>query len=104
MQDRDENRQLHVQSGIPFLEVFISAPLEVCEQRDVKGLYKKARAGEIKDFTGVSSAYEVPTNPELVLCTDKLSVQESVQQCIELLAHSVSSYCHNTFQLQQFFF
>ncbi|KAA0187770.1 Bifunctional 3'-phosphoadenosine 5'-phosphosulfate synthethase [Fasciolopsis buskii] len=86
--DRDENRQLHVQSGIPFLEVFISAPLEVCEQRDVKGLYKKARAGEIKDFTGVSSAYEVPTNPELVLCTDKLSVQESVQQCIELLAHS----------------
>jgi adenylylsulfate kinase len=59
--------------------------LEVCETRDVKGLYKKARAGEIKDYTGVSSPYEEPENPELRIDTDKNSVEESVELVLKLL-------------------
>ena len=62
------------------LEVFVDAPLEVCEQRDVKGLYRKARAGELKQFTGIDSPYEAPENPDIVLPTHKLSVEESLQQ------------------------
>jgi adenylylsulfate kinase len=59
-----------------FVEVFVDTPLVVCEQRDVKGLYKKARAGEIKEFTGISDPYEAPLNPEVVCETHKESVQE----------------------------
>ena len=62
-----------------YLEVFVDAPLEVCEQRDVKGLYKKARAGEVKNFTGIDSPYEPPENPDIVLQTHKLSIEESIQ-------------------------
>jgi adenylyl-sulfate kinase len=58
--DRDFAKEIHNKNGIPFYECYISAPLEVCETRDVKGLYKKARAGEIKNFTGVSDPYEAP--------------------------------------------
>ena len=61
-----------------FIEVYVNAPLEVCEQRDPKGLYVKAHSGEIKEFTGVSAPYEPPLNPELELHTDKLSVAECV--------------------------
>lgn len=61
-----------------YIEVFVDAPLEVCEQRDVKGLYKKARAGEVKNFTGISSPYEKPVNPDVVIPTDKLSVEEAM--------------------------
>ncbi|KAF8571253.1 hypothetical protein P879_00653 [Paragonimus westermani] len=86
--DRDANRALHEEAGLRFFEIFISSPLEVCEQRDVKGLYKKARAGEIKDFTGLTSAYESPAKPDLILHTDKHTVQECVQQCIEMLANA----------------
>lgn len=68
-----------------FLEIHCYCPLEVCETRDVKGLYKKARNGEIKDFTGISSPYEAPTNPELKIDTHALSLEESVQQVISLL-------------------
>ena len=68
-----------------FLEIFCKCPLEVCETRDVKGMYKKARKGEIKEFTGISSPYEEPVNPELTVETDKLSVDESVERVIELL-------------------
>lgn len=68
-----------------FLEIFCNAPIEICEQRDVKGLYKKARKGEIKEFTGISSPYEPPSNPELTLDTDKLSLEECALQVIELL-------------------
>ncbi|KAA3676640.1 uncharacterized protein DEA37_0002919 [Paragonimus westermani] len=91
-QDRDANRALHEEAGLRFFEIFISSPLEVCEQRDVKGLYKKARAGEIKDFTGLTSAYESPAKPDLILHTDKRTVQECVQQCIEMLANAVSPH------------
>jgi len=62
-----------------YLEVFVDAPLEVCEQRDVKGLYKKVRAGEVKNFTGIDSPYEPPENPDIVLQTHKLSIEESIQ-------------------------
>ncbi len=65
--DRDAARALHDDAGLPFLEVFVDTPIELCEQRDPKGLYAKARAGEIQDFTGIDDPYEAPTAPELVL-------------------------------------
>ena len=68
-----------------FIEVFVDAPLEVCEQRDPKGLYKKARAGLIKNFTGIDSAYELPENPELVLKTAERSVQQLADEVIDYL-------------------
>jgi adenylylsulfate kinase len=68
-----------------FIEVFCCCDLEVCEQRDRKGLYKKARAGEIPEFTGISAPYEEPENPEITLHTDKESVEESVQKVISFL-------------------
>ena len=68
-----------------FIEVYLNAPLEVCEQRDTKGLYAKARNGEIKEFTGISAPYEPPANPEIELRTDKLSVAECVARIIERL-------------------
>ena len=71
-----------------FVEVFVNPPLSVCEQRDVKGLYKKARAGEIKEFTGISDPYEEPLHPEVVCETHKETVQESaakiLRKCEEL--------------------
>lgn len=68
-----------------FIEIYCQCTLEVCEQRDVKGLYKMARAGEIKDFTGISSPYESPIDPELVIETDRLSLEESVSKVVALL-------------------
>ena len=67
--DRDFARTIHQQSGVDFFECHIAASLEVCEQRDVKGLYAKARAGIIKNFTGISDPYEEPVNPELKVNT-----------------------------------
>ncbi|QRV94452.1 adenylylsulfate kinase [Ceratobasidium sp. AG-Ba] len=83
--DRNLARELHKQSGLPFIEVYIDAPLSVVEERDPKGLYKKARAGEIKDFTGISAPYEAPENPEIHIRTDKLSVEESVKAVVDYL-------------------
>jgi adenylylsulfate kinase len=68
-----------------FLEIFCDCSLEVCEERDVKGLYKRARAGEIKDFTGISSPYEIPQNPELIVDTGALSLEASVAKVIKFL-------------------
>ena len=68
-----------------FIEILCNANLEVCEKRDPKGLYKKARAGEIKDFTGVSSPYEVPEHPEIIVETGTQTVEESVTQVIDYL-------------------
>lgn len=68
-----------------FIEIYCYCPLPICEQRDVKGLYKKARQGEIKDFTGISSPYEEPENPELKIDTSQLSLEQSIQQVISLL-------------------
>ncbi|MFA6475378.1 MAG: adenylyl-sulfate kinase [Patescibacteria group bacterium] len=78
--DRDLVRQL-VKPG-EFIEVFVNCPLEICEQRDVKGLYAQARAGEIKDFTGVNAPYEVPTHPEVVINTEKQSIDQALQQLV----------------------
>jgi adenylylsulfate kinase len=68
-----------------FVEIYADAPLEVCEQRDVKGLYAKARAGEIKGFTGIDDPYEPPENPEVVCKTGEQSVEDSAQQVIDKL-------------------
>lgn len=90
--DRQIARDLHAnasQSGddaLPFIEVFVDIPLEEAEKRDPKGLYKKARAGEINDFTGISAPYETPENPEIIIRTDQLSVEESVRKIVEYLA------------------
>ncbi len=83
--DRDAARKVHEEADLPFIEVFVDTPLEVCEQRDPKGLYKKARAGEIKGFTGIDDPYEAPENPELVLKTEGKSVDACVQEVIDLL-------------------
>ncbi len=68
-----------------FIEVFVDAPLEVCEDRDPKGMYKKARSGEIKSFTGVSDPYERPEHPDIHLFTDEFSVEENAKKIIEYL-------------------
>ena len=82
--DRNKVRAM-VQQG-EFVEIFCQCPIEVCEQRDVKGLYKKARAGEISHFTGISSPYEEPERPELVVNTSILSLEECVREVIAKLS------------------
>lgn len=77
-EDRNKVRHICSRDGIPFAEIYINAPLEVCEQRDPRGLYKKARSGEITNFTGVGSPYEAPENPELVLHTAENPPEESL--------------------------
>jgi len=68
-----------------FIEVYINASVETCENRDIKGLYKKARKGEIKDFTGISAPFEAPENPELEINTSELSIDESVQKVLDYI-------------------
>ncbi len=72
-----------------FLEIFVSTPLEECEKRDVKGLYAKARKGEIRNFTGISAPFEVPEHPALSLDTSKLTLEESVNCLLELVLPKV---------------
>ncbi len=74
-----------------FLEIYVSTPIEVCEQRDVKGLYKKARKGEIKNFTGISSVFEEPESPALIIDTSKYTVEESVEKLLGLVLDKISS-------------
>ena len=83
--DRDLVRKIHEDGKLPFIEVYVKASVEVCETRDPKGLYKKARAGEIKEFTGISAPYEEPLKPELVLESGQLSPQDCAVRVIELL-------------------
>jgi len=80
--DREKARKLNPRN---FIEVYVKCDLDVCEQRDPKGLYKKAKAGEISEFTGISAPYEEPENPELVIDTGKYSIEESVNQLITYL-------------------
>ena len=68
-----------------FYEIYVNAPLEVCEERDVKGLYKKARAGEIKDFTGIHQPFEAPENPFLEIRTDQMSVNEATEKILRAI-------------------
>ena len=83
--DRDNVRQLHVSADIAFVEVFVDCSLASAEARDPKGLYKKARAGEIKNFTGIDDPYEAPTNTEIHLISDKMTVDEEVDLIISYL-------------------
>jgi bifunctional enzyme CysN/CysC len=83
--DRLRARQIALEGGCDFVEVFVDAPLELCEQRDPKSLYKRARAGEIQEFTGITAPYEAPENPELVVPTSKWTLEESVAAVLELV-------------------
>jgi adenylylsulfate kinase len=83
--DRNDVRELHEASGLPFIEVFVDCSLEVAEERDPKGLYKKARAGEIKGFTGIDDPYETPANAEIHLRTDQMSLEEEVRVVLDYL-------------------
>lgn len=83
--DRNNARNLHDDNGLPFVEVFVDVPLEIAEERDPKGLYKKARQGIIKDFTGISAPYEAPDSPEIHLHTDKTSIEESAKIIVDYL-------------------
>lgn len=82
-EDRESVRK--IVNETEFIEVYIKCPLEVCEERDVKGLYARARNGEIKHFTGIDSAYEDPENPEIEIDTSKLSIDESIDKIITYL-------------------
>jgi bifunctional enzyme CysN/CysC len=82
---RDRAREIHRAAGLPFLEVFVDTPIELCEQRDPKGLYAKARAGEIKGFTGIDDPYEAPHAPELVLRPGDGDADAMAAAVIELL-------------------
>lgn len=84
--DRDQARELL--SKDRFVEVFVDCPLDVCEERDPKGLYKKARSGEIKEFTGISAPYEPPNEPEVLIDTSELSILESAEKVISFLQNS----------------
>jgi len=83
--DRDKARAAHDAGKLAFFEIFVDTPIEVCEQRDPKGLYKKARAGEIKGFTGIDDPYEAPNTPELVLKPADYDVAEAVRMCVAFL-------------------
>lgn len=81
--DRESARKLMPHGD--FIEIYCRASLEVCEKRDVKGLYKRARAGEIKNYTAIDSPYEIPENPELIVDTGEVSLQQAVDQVMQLL-------------------
>jgi len=82
---KDRERARHILEDGEFIEVYVKCPVGVCEQRDPKGQYQKAKKGEIKEFTGVSAPYEEPLEPEIVLETDRLAVDESVKKIIDYL-------------------
>ena len=83
--DRQIVRELHEADNMPFIEVFVDCSLEAADQRDPKGLFKKARAGEIKNFTGIDDPYEAPEAPEVHLHTDQQSLEEEVEYLLDLL-------------------
>ncbi|MDA0992456.1 MAG: adenylyl-sulfate kinase [Proteobacteria bacterium] len=83
--DRDEVRALHEAANLQFVEVYVDCALSVAEERDPKGLYKKARAGEIKNFTGIDDPYEAPVKAEIHLRTDEMSLEEEVAIIIDYL-------------------
>ena len=83
--DREKVRKI---IGKDFIEIFCAADLHICETRDTKGLYKKARLGEINDFTGISSPYEIPTDPEIIVETGSLDLDASVKQIMQYLSET----------------
>jgi adenylylsulfate kinase len=85
LEDRERVRELHRESGFAFIEIFVDCSLAAAEERDPKGLYKKARAGEIKNFTGIGDPYEAPQSPEIHLHTDQMSLEQEVEIIIDYL-------------------
>ena len=83
--DRDQVRKLHEEGGYNFIEVHVDCSLSCAEERDPKGLYKKARAGEIKNFTGIDDPYEAPLNPEITLHTDQMTLEDEVETILNYL-------------------
>ena len=83
--DRDQVRALHEEAGMDFIEIFVDCSLEAAEARDPKGLYKKARAGEIKNFTGIDDPYEAPEKPEIHLHSDQQTLEEEVNVIMSVL-------------------
>jgi adenylylsulfate kinase len=83
--DRDTVRALHVEGKLPFIEVHVNTPIATCEQRDPKGLYKKARAGQLKNFTGIDDPYEPPIHPELAIDATSISPQDATVLLLEYL-------------------
>jgi len=83
--DRDAVRALHAAAGVPFVEIHVATPIATCETRDPKGLYKKARAGELKNFTGIDDPYEPPTNAEVTLDATNVSPQDATVQLLTVL-------------------
>src|SRR5947208_13101427 len=83
--DRDAVRALHAAAGLPFIEIHVATPIATCETRDPKGLYKKARAGELKNFTGIDDPYEPPTNAEVTLDATNVSPQDATVQLLTVL-------------------
>ncbi|CAI8308193.1 MAG: Adenylyl-sulfate kinase [Acidimicrobiaceae bacterium] len=88
-EDRENAREIHGQFGLRFFEVFVDTPIEVCEERDPKGLYKKARSGEIKDFTGIDDPYETPNDPDLILTPENGLPEDGAKLVLQLLEMSV---------------
>lgn len=85
LEDRQNAREIHDRFGLRFFEVFVDTPIEVCEERDPKGLYKKARSGEIKGFTGIDDPYEAPNDPDLILTPENGSPADGAKLVLELL-------------------
>ena len=83
--DRDTVRALHATAKLPFIEIHVNTPIGTCEQRDPKGLYKKARAGELKNFTGIDDPYEAPTSPELTIDATSTTPQQATLMLLEYL-------------------
>jgi adenylylsulfate kinase len=83
--DRDNVRALHETDRLPFIEIHVCTPIEICEQRDPKGLYKKARAGQLNNFTGIDDPYEPPLTPELTIDAASVSPQEATVRLLSLL-------------------
>jgi len=83
---RADARRVHADAGLPFFEVYVRTPIDVCEQRDPKGLYAKARAGELKGFTGVDDPYEEPESPDLLIAGDQITAADAARQVVALLA------------------
>lgn len=103
-EDREMARRIHKDADLKFLEIFVDTPLSVCESRDVKGLYKKAREGSIETFTGVTQAYEAPEHPNLIVKTESVSVQESTKKLIDLLIleNIIPHYIRDVFDVSPF--
>lgn len=88
--DRRRVREIHEKANLKFIEVFVNTPLSECEKRDIKGLYKKARAGQLSNFTGIDSPYENPTNPEIAIDTIRHNIQDCVEHIVHYLKNNVN--------------